>query len=60
MPLEFRILGPLEVLDGDRRIVLAGPKQRLLLAVLLLNSNRVVATDLLMDAIWGEDPPASA
>ena len=57
MALEFRILGPLEVRDGDRPVVVRGEKQRLLLARLLLSANRVVSTDRLVDAIWGDAPP---
>jgi DNA-binding SARP family transcriptional activator len=57
MPLEFEILGPLEARDGDRRVVLRGAKQRLLLAVLLLHANKVVPSDRLVEAIWGDDPP---
>jgi DNA-binding SARP family transcriptional activator len=57
--VEFRILGPLEVADGDRLLPLGGAKQRALLAVLLLNANRVVSVDRLVDALWGERQPAS-
>jgi DNA-binding SARP family transcriptional activator len=57
MALEFRILGPLEVRDGDRGLVVRGEKQRLLLARLLLSANRVVSTDRLVEAIWGDAPP---
>ena len=58
--LEFRILGPLEVVEGDQPVVLGGPKQRALLAVLLLDRNQVVSNDQLVDALWGEHPPPSA
>jgi YVTN family beta-propeller protein len=58
--LEFRILGPLEVVDGDRPLALGGPKQRALLAVLLLHRGGVVSTDRLIDELWGERPPARA
>lgn len=58
--VEAAILGPLEIrIDGDV-VPLGGPKQRALLAVLLLHSNQVVSRDRLMDALWGEGPPASA
>ena len=60
MTFEFRILGPLEV-EGDRGLVaLGGQQQRALLAVLLLESGRVVATDRLVDLLWGEDAPKTA
>ena len=55
--MEFRILGPLEVLENGRRIDLGGAKQRALLAVLLLHANEVVSTDRLIDALWEDDAP---
>jgi DNA-binding SARP family transcriptional activator len=58
--LEFRILGPLEVLDGEDALHLGGQKQRALLALLLLDPNRVVSTDRIVDALWGEEPPRTA
>jgi DNA-binding SARP family transcriptional activator len=58
--LEFRILGPLEVAERDRLVVLGGPKQRALLVILLLHRGEVVSTDRLSDELWGERPPASA
>ena len=57
--LEFRILGPLEAIDGDRVLTPVGAIQRALLAILLLNVNRVVSSDQLIDLLWGEQPPAS-
>jgi DNA-binding SARP family transcriptional activator len=53
--VEFRILGPLEVYEGDRPLPLTGAKQRALLALLLLNANQVVSSDRLIDELWGED-----
>jgi DNA-binding SARP family transcriptional activator/tetratricopeptide (TPR) repeat protein len=58
--MEFRILGPLEVSDNGERIELGARKQRALLVVLLLDANRVVARDALIEALWGERPPATA
>ena len=59
--LEFRLLGPLEVVDADGRSVpLGGQKQRALLALLLLNANRVVSTDRLLDVLWEGEPPRTA
>jgi predicted ATPase/DNA-binding SARP family transcriptional activator/Tfp pilus assembly protein PilF len=52
--VDFRILGSLEVLDGDRRLALGGMKQRALLALLLLHANEVVSSDRLIAALWGE------
>ena len=58
--LEFRILGPLEVLvDGEERPI-GGTKQRAVLAILLLDAGRVVSTDRLIDLLWAESPPATA
>lgn len=58
---EFRILGPLEVLTDDGEpLALGGQKQRAVLTVLLLQPNRVVATESLVDALWGEEPPRTA
>ncbi len=58
--MEFRILGPLEVVDGDRRIPLGGRKRRALLAVLILRRQQVVSVDELIEALWGDDPPKTA
>src|SRR5215213_6617630 len=60
MMTRFRILGPLEVEGPDGPLALGGQKQRALLAVLLLNLGRVVATDSVIDKLWGEDPPRTA
>jgi peptide/nickel transport system substrate-binding protein len=60
MSFTFRILGPLEVLDGDRVVALGGLRQRALLAMLVLRANEVVATDRLIDELWGESPPPTA
>jgi DNA-binding SARP family transcriptional activator/streptogramin lyase len=58
--MEFRLLGPLE-LEGDHGVVpLGSGKQRALLAVLLLHANEQVSRERLIDALWGETPPASA
>src|SRR5262249_58903536 len=57
--MEFRVLGPLEVSDGGRLLQLGGAKQRSLLALLLLDANRVVSVERLLDALWGEQQPAS-
>jgi class 3 adenylate cyclase len=57
---EYRILGPLEVLDEGRVVALGGGKPRALLAVMLLNPNEVLTTDRLIDALWGERAPPTA
>jgi DNA-binding SARP family transcriptional activator len=58
--MEFRILGPLEVLDEGRAVALGGSKQRALLALLLVHANETLTTDRLIDELWGDRPPASA
>ena len=58
--VEFRVLGAFEVVDGDRPLALGGPKQRALLAMLLLHRGEVVSTDRLIDALWGERASATA
>ena len=57
--LEFRILGPVEVADGDRLLPLSAAGLRALLAMLLLHANEVVSADRLLDALWPEGPPPS-
>ena len=58
--MEFRLLGPLEVLEGGRVVPVGGSKQRALLAVLLLHANEVVSRDRLIDELWGERLPGTA
>lgn len=58
--LNFGVLGPLSVTVGDEPVKLGGPKERLVLAALLLHPGRVVSTDRLVDILWAEDPPARA
>jgi DNA-binding SARP family transcriptional activator/class 3 adenylate cyclase len=57
---DFRILGPLEVRKDGRDLELGGPRTRSVLALLLLHAGHVVSTDLLVDQIWGEEPPRTA
>ncbi|MBB1262435.1 AfsR/SARP family transcriptional regulator, partial [Streptomyces alkaliterrae] len=56
--MEFRILGPVELV-GDGATRLAGVKQRTLLAALLLAGGRVLSDALLKNRLWGTDPPAT-
>jgi DNA-binding SARP family transcriptional activator/pimeloyl-ACP methyl ester carboxylesterase len=58
--MDFRLLGPLEVLDGRARLQIAAGKQRALLALLLLNANRTMSREQIVDALWGENVPESA
>src|SRR6201986_4108156 len=54
---EFGILGPLEVSRAGRSIPLGGPRQRAVLALLLLEANRVVSMDRLAEEVWAGNPP---
>ncbi|QEM48257.1 AAA family ATPase [Mycolicibacterium grossiae] len=54
------MLGPLRVARGDVAIDIGPPKQRAVLAVLLLAGGQVVSVDRLIDAVWGDDVPGSA
>jgi DNA-binding SARP family transcriptional activator len=58
--VEFLVLGPVETRIDGRVLHLGGPKQRALLALLLLNGNEVVSRDRLVDSLWGERAPESA
>ena len=58
--MEFRILGRFEVVADGREVTPARPKQRGLLALLLLNANEVVARDKIIETLWGSDPPGTA
>src|SRR3954469_2162719 len=58
--MAFQLLGPVEVRGRTGPATLGGPKQRTVLAALLLNANRVVAEDLLTLVTWGESPPNGA
>src|SRR5437588_376725 len=58
--MDYRILGPLEALDGERRLSLGGTRQRAVLALLLLHGNKALARDMIIDELWGESPPQTA
>jgi hypothetical protein len=58
--LEFRILGPVEVVRNGQLIGLGGRRQRALLALMLLEPGRPVATDRLIDELWRGDTPTGA
>ena len=55
--MEFRILGPMEVLDGLRRVDLPAGRARALLALFILRAGEAVAVDRVIDDLWGEHPP---
>lgn len=58
--MEFRILGPLEVIDDSGPLALPGGRPRALLAMLVLEAGRTVSSDRLIDGLWGEAVPDSA
>jgi len=58
--MEFRILGPLEVVADGRVLALGRGRQRALLAMLLLRANQLVPTDRLIDDLWAGEPPPTA
>ena len=58
--MEFRILGPIEVVDHDRALALGGSRRRALLVLLLTSANEAVSADRLIDELWGSRPPRSA
>jgi DNA-binding SARP family transcriptional activator len=60
LKVEYRILGPLQVSVDGEPAELGGPRQRALLGVLLSRAGLTVSRDALVDALWGDDPPASA
>ena len=54
--MQFRILGPLEVIADGRPLALGRRKQRAVLAILLVHANRVVGLDRLVEELWGHEP----
>lgn len=58
--LEFRVLGPVEASADSVPLELGGPKQRAVLALLLLRANEFVSRERLIDEVWGDAPPAAA
>src|SRR5262249_16614092 len=59
-PVEFRLLGPIEARSDGNALELGGPRQRAVLGLLLLEANRVVSADRLIDGVWGEQAPETA
>lgn len=58
--MEFRILGPLEVVEDGRPVSIRRGKEQALLAYLLLHANEVVPSGRLIDALWDERSPPTA
>jgi DNA-binding SARP family transcriptional activator len=57
--MEFRVLGPLEVVEDGRRLAIVSGRQRALLALLVINANRVVPAERIVDELWGDEGPDS-
>jgi DNA-binding SARP family transcriptional activator len=60
IPVEFRVLGPLAVVEDGRLVPLDRRRLRALLAFLLLHANELVSSDRLIDEVWGPEPPKTA
>jgi DNA-binding SARP family transcriptional activator len=58
--VRIAILGPLDVSGSDGPVEIGGARLRTLLVRLALDAGRVVPTDALVDAVWGDEPPAAA
>lgn len=58
--IQFRILGPVEAREDGQALDIGSPKQRALLAVLLLRAGELASVDELIDALWGAHPPDRA
>jgi len=59
-PIEFRVLGPVEVARNGSMVSIGGPRQRALLALLLVNRERTIAADELVEELWAGEPPDGA
>ena len=57
--MEFRILGPLEVLEGEDALDVPGQRQRSLLALLLLHANQVISSSRLIEELWPDEASES-
>jgi DNA-binding SARP family transcriptional activator/tetratricopeptide (TPR) repeat protein len=58
--MRLKLLGPLDLVAGDRMIDVGGPRQRVILSMLGLNANRVTPVEDLIDAVWDDGPPLTA
>ena len=58
--VEFMLLGPVAAVSNGRQLALGGPRQRALLALLLLRANEIVSRDRLVEGLWGERAPEGA
>lgn len=57
--LRFGVLGPVVAFEDDRALALGAPRQRALLAMLLLDAGRPVSVDRIVDGLWADSPPAT-
>ena len=58
--MEFRLLGPVEVVINDKPVAIAASRKQITLALLLLEAGHVVSVDRIIDALWGDEPPRTA
>lgn len=58
--MEYRILGPLEIAHGSKSVPLTAARERIVIAMLLLEAGRVIPIDRLIEGVWGYEPPATA
>ncbi len=58
--MRLRVLGPLEARAGGQRVGLGPPRQRAVLGLLAVSPAELVSRETIIDALWGEDPPATA
>jgi DNA-binding SARP family transcriptional activator len=58
--MQLKLLGPPELVDANESLHLGGPRQQIVLAMLALSPNRVVSLERLIEAVWGDAPPATA
>src|SRR5688572_10908597 len=58
--MDIRVLGRLDVVVGGASVSLGGPRQRAVLAALIVHANEVVSLDRLVDGVWDGRPPATA
>jgi DNA-binding SARP family transcriptional activator len=57
--MEFRVLGSLEIVDDGHHVVVPSPRERALLALLVMDANRPLGWERIADELWGDAPPAS-
>ncbi len=60
LPMDVRVLGPIEVFVDGADVTPTSPNQRAVLAALAAHPDQHVSTDMLVDALWGVDPPPTA